>query len=87
MSMSGCNQHVTGFDSRSLLDLDSCQVRNLPRYTQDIDNHDSNTLSTIIQYDTPGKQLIVYMRCRERFESTNNWQTQLRRNIADNGAS
>ena len=48
MSMSGCNQHVAGFNSRSLLNLDSRQICDLARYSQDINNHNSNTLAAII---------------------------------------
>ena len=86
MSMCGCNQHVAGLDSRSLLNLDSGQVRYLAGYSQYIDDHNSNTLAAIIQHDTTGKQLVVNMRCRERLESANHWQTKLRRNIANNSA-
>jgi len=74
MSMSGCNQHVTGFDSRCLLDSDAGQVRYLSRYAQDINNHDGNSLAAIIQHDATGKQLVVHMRCRERLKAANHWQ-------------
>ena len=73
MRMSGCDQDVAGLNPRSLLNLDSSQVRYLAGYSQYIDDHNSNTLTAIIQHDTTGKQLVVNMRCRERLEAANNW--------------
>ena len=86
MRMCRCNQDMAGLDSRSLLNLDASKVRYLTGYPQDIDDHNSDTLATIIQHDTPGKQLVMHMRCGKGLKPTNHWQSQLWSDIAGHRA-